>query len=75
MQEIKVKVSKEFFNKFPHRKLSSIKLIPKTGYNYKHHLVVKETDAINNVLIGLVGSVSDKELNGEVYISYEFTYE
>jgi hypothetical protein len=75
MQYLSIKVSKEFFNRYQYSKLSPIRITPVDGYHYKHHFVVVNADPNALTFYGMSGSAMDKEISGQVTISYDGDHE
>lgn len=74
MQNIKIKVSKEFISLVSSSKLSPLRLIPRTGYYFKHHFVLNDIDLDNELLCGSVSTANeddDSKLTGECDLSID----
>lgn len=75
MQTLTVLVSESFICRLSRMSLSPIRIIPKIGYYYKHHFVVKDINYNSCTLTGLIGSASSNEIFGDVIVSYDGEFE
>ena len=71
MRNVSIQVSKDFIQNKLHQQMSPVKFKPINGYQYNHHLVIDKIDTTQNILSGIVGTISLAEVFTDVLITLE----